>query len=292
MSDKPDHRPSPAGAEFFALPDHHVLALTGPDALRFAQAQTMNDVAALADGQWQWNGWLTPKGRIVALFALLRLDAQTVWLLLPDADPSVFAAQLQKFVFRSRLSIAVRTDLRASGALQPPATASGAHLAGDADIGIELDLGGQGGARTLRIGRQAADEDPQALARWRAFDLEHGLPRLDASQSEHWTPQQLSLERLRAFSVKKGCYPGQEIVARTHFLGQAKRGLALLRTPASATPGDAVLHNGAQLGSVVCVADGPAALALAVLPLERSTDQLEIAGQAAVELPLSDGLAR
>ena len=61
-----------------------------------------------------------------------------------------------------------------------------------------------------------------------AFDLEHGLPRLPASQAEHWTPQQLSLERLGAFSVKKGCYPGQEIVARTHFLGKAKRGLALL----------------------------------------------------------------
>jgi folate-binding protein YgfZ len=292
MSDKPDHRPSPAGAEFFALPDHHVLALTGPDALRFAQAQTMNDVAALADGQWQWNGWLTPKGRIVALFALLRLDAQTVWLLLPDTDPSVLAAQLQKFVFRSKLSIAVRTDLRVAGALQPPATASGAHLAGDAEAGIELDLGGEGGARTLRIGPQAAADDADALARWRALDLEHGLPRLDASQAEHWTPQQLSLEQLRAFSVKKGCYPGQEIVARTHFLGQAKRGLALLRTPAPASPGEAVLQNGAQLGSVVCAAGGPAALALAVLPLERSAEPLEIAGHAAAELPLSGGLAR
>ena len=47
----------------------------------------MSDVTGLADGHWQWSGWLTPKGRVIALFALLRFDAQTLWLLLPDADP-------------------------------------------------------------------------------------------------------------------------------------------------------------------------------------------------------------
>ena len=55
--------------------------------------------------------------------------------------------------------------------------------------------------------------------------MRHGLPRLPASQREQWTPQQLALDRLAAYSVKKGCYPGQEIVARTHFLGKAKRSL-------------------------------------------------------------------
>ena len=78
----------------FALPDHHLIALTGRDAAKFAQAQTMNDVAGLAAGHWQWNGWLTPKGRVVALFALLKLDDDTIWMLLHDADPADFAAQL------------------------------------------------------------------------------------------------------------------------------------------------------------------------------------------------------
>ena len=56
----------------FALPDHRVIALDGRDAIAFAQAQFMNDVAPLAVGRWQWNGWLTPKGRVIALFALLQ----------------------------------------------------------------------------------------------------------------------------------------------------------------------------------------------------------------------------
>ena len=85
----------------FALPGHRILALEGPDAARFAHAQFMSDVAGLADGHWQWSGWLTPKGRVLALFALLRLDAQRLWLLLPDAGvpdagPEGLVAQLRR----------------------------------------------------------------------------------------------------------------------------------------------------------------------------------------------------
>ncbi len=297
MSDKPDPTQAgfPAGsAGFFALPGQAVIELRGRDALAFAQAQTMNDVAALADGQWHWNGWLTPKGRVIALFALLRLDAETVWLLLPDADPRDIAARLQRFVFRSKVAIAVREELHVSGAFAPARDAAGAALGGDSENGVELDLGGEGGARTLRIGTQRSAEDATALARWRAFDLEHGLPRLEPSQSEHWTPQQLSLERLRAYSVKKGCYPGQEIVARTHFLGQAKRGLVLLRTDAPVAPGDDVRRAGVAIGSIVGAAAGDAgqAFALAVLPSAREAGELQVGGNPAGEMPLRDGLAR
>ena len=88
-----------------------MLTLEGRDAAAFAQAQFMNDVAVLAPGHWQWNGWLTPKGRVIALFALLKFDEQTLWLLLPDADPAELAAQLQRFVFRSKVRIAVGDTL-------------------------------------------------------------------------------------------------------------------------------------------------------------------------------------
>src|SRR5690606_27954448 len=89
----------------FALPDHHVVTLRGRDALAFAQAQFMSDVAALADGHWQWSGWLTPKGRVLALFALLKVDAETLHLVLHDTGPGDFASQLRRFVFRSKVAI-------------------------------------------------------------------------------------------------------------------------------------------------------------------------------------------
>lgn len=287
--DNPDV-PSPP---VFALPGHSILALEGRDAVAFAQAQAMNDVAALGDGQWQWNGWLTPKGRLIALFALLRLDGERLWLLLPDADPADIAARLQRFVFRSKVAIAVRDDLHVTGAFTAPLAASAAQFATTPGIGVELDLAGDGGPRSLRIGEEAAGEDAATLARWDACDLVHGLPRLPASQVEQWTPQQLSLERLRAYSVKKGCYPGQEIVARTHFLGQAKRGLVLLEGAFDAEPGAEVLRDGQALGRVVSVAGvGEHRIALAVLPLEREPGPLAVGGSQAVETALQGGLAR
>jgi folate-binding protein YgfZ len=125
------------------------------------------------------------------------------------------------------------------------------------------------------------------------FDLEHGLPRLDASQSGQWTPQQLSLDRLKAYSVKKGCYPGQEIVARTHFLGQAKRGLAGFQAPTSVPPGSEVRDGARAVGSMVsCIATDGGCELLAVLPLDQSTQALMAGDTALQPRPLREGLAR
>ena len=289
MHDNPQADP----ATNFALPDHRVISLTGRDAVAFAQAQFMNDVAAVTTGHWQWNGWLTPKGRVIALFALLRIDDENVWLLLPDADPASMAAALQRYVFRSKVTVAPRGDLVVAAAFAAPGVASAARLDGSMPGATELDMGTDAGPRRLRIGGPTERSEPAMVARWTAFDLCHGLPRLPASQVERWTPQQLSLERLRGFSVKKGCYPGQEIVARTHFLGTAKRGLALLEADAPLTVGDEVLTGDTPLGLVICAvsADGRH-LGLAVLPKERAFEPLSVGGKPARELPLGDGLAR
>lgn len=287
--------PQAAPGAVFALPGHRLITLIGRDATTFAQAQFMNDVAMLEPGQWQWSGWLTPKGRVIALFAVLKRSDEAIWLVLPDADPIAVRDALKRFVFRAKVAIEVRDDLRVTGAFVAPAAASGARFAGDdGREDLEMDLSGAGGARTLRIGAaQAALPDDTAIARWHAQDLLHGLPRLPASQAEHWTPQQLSLDRLRAFSVKKGCYPGQEIVARTHFLGQAKRGLVLLEADAPLEAGQDVTAGTAAMGKVVATGIGGAGhLALAVMPLERESIALEVNGVPVAEQTLRDGLAR
>jgi folate-binding protein YgfZ len=289
----PDSTFTPVSSTGQALPGYRVLTLCGRDATAFAQAQFMNEAAGLVPGHWQWNGWLTPKGRVVALFALLKLDSETLWLLLPDADPAVLALQLERFVFRSKVVIAARADLPVSGAFAMPMQAVGSGFAGNPMTRIELDFGGEGGARTLRIGGNAASQAHGGMARWATFDLAHGLPRLSDSQSAQWTPQQLSLDRLRAYSVKKGCYPGQEIVARTHFLGQAKRGLALFDAAEAIAVGSDV-HDGERvLGTVVSAASGlEGHCLLAVLPLEREAAALHVDGIPLRERPWSAGLGR
>ena len=286
-----------AGAQAaFALPDHTVIELHGPDATGFAQAQFMSDVAALPCGHWHWSGWLTPKGRVVAVFAVLKLADERLWLLLPDAPPTPLADALRRFVFRSKVTIAVRDDLHVQGTFAAAESASGSAIAGDADgdAAIELDFSAAGGERSVIIGREAAASSDPDVARWTAFDLAHGLPRLDAAQAGHWTPQQLSLERLRAFSIKKGCYPGQEIVARTHFLGKAKRGLVLIESDQPLAAGAQLRADEVALGSLVAATSTPDGrhLGLAVVSLERAAGALNIEGIAVREVLLQDGLAR
>lgn len=242
---------SPAHAPT-ALAGFELLAVAGADAAAFLQAQTMNDVRALEPGHWQWNGWLTPKGRVVALFALLRTAPDAFLLVLPDHPAEELRAALQRFVFRSKVVMTVdRGHVAAAGPVVD-------------GRGWTLDWDGAAGDRTLVVvpADAAAPPSPAVDAAWRAADIARGVPRLGPAQRAAWTPQMLSLERLAAFSLKKGCYPGQEIVARTHYLGQAKRGLARLRGAAIAE-GDAVHAGVNAVGTVVCVdASGTDALAV------------------------------
>jgi tRNA-modifying protein YgfZ len=287
----PDNLPVSASS-FFALPDHAVVALDGPDATAFAQAQFANDVAALSPGHWHWNAWLTPKGRVIAVFALLKLAEDRILLLVSDTDAGEFAAQLQRFVFRRKLKIAVADGLQVSGTFEKPDSAESARI-GIVGETIELDYGSDQQPRTLRLSPTVAPTlESTFQAHWFAQDLRAGLPRLPAAQREQWTPQQLSLERLHAFSVKKGCYPGQEIVARTHFLGKAKRGLVLFESDAPLATGDIVSDGSRPLGQIVSVLSASPSLALAVLPLDREPGSLGVDGTQLREIALLDGLAR
>lgn len=290
----PDNLP-PAFVAYPRLPGHQLLSLQGVDAAAFAHAQFSSDVTALPLLHWQWSAWLSAKGRTLAVFQLLRLAEDHVLLVLADGAADAIASQLQRFVFRRKVKVMVRSDLAVAGDFTAAEAATGAALATAAGGGWELDLGSDALPRTLRIGPaeafaagSEADEAAFALA-WRQADLRFGLPRLEESQREVWTPQQLGLDRLNGYSVKKGCYPGQEIVARTHFLGKAKRAVQLLHTAAPAHAGDGVQQDGAALGSIASVAGD---LALAVLPLETSDGDLQVGDAPAQRMPLLEGLAR
>ena len=279
-----------------ALSGTSVLAIQGRDAVAFLQAQLMNDVAALASGRWQWNGWLNPKGRVIALFALARVAEDAFLAVLPDFPAGELQLRLQRYVFRSKLSLEHRQDLQCAaqfpdlGAAPIPPTD---ELVQDEHGAWCLDMGGTGAARRLWLlptdSSRLAAAQASVDQRWYGLDLAHGLPRLGPGQSEAWTPQMLSLDRLKAFSLKKGCYPGQEIVARTHYLGKAKRGLARLRGAALAAGASVKDKAGQELGTVVCsLADE----ALAVLALDRESSGLEADGQSLEFLPRLVGLQR
>lgn len=284
----------------FLLPGWSVLTVEGPDAAAFLHAQTMNDVLSLQPGRWQWNGWLNAKGRLHALFGLLRTGDIDFALVIPDMPSAELGTALQRYVLRRKLRLDAAPAWRifgefVGGAHEQPSTDIATTTAGGGWI---LDLGTPVTQRRLHLvagadadralDAEAAVAGPPA---WFAADLRDGLPRLPAAQREAWTPQMLSLQRLRAYSLSKGCYPGQEIVARTHYLGQAKRSLHLISGERLCAGAEVRGASGAALGTVVCAhPDGH--LALGVLGALEPGADLRVAGIQAWEEALSDGLQR
>ena len=279
------------------LSGYSILAVEGPDSAAFLQAQMMNDVSMLVPGSWQWNGWLSAKGRVIALFSLLHVETGRYLALLPDFAAPELRDRLQRYVFRSKVVLRHAEEFTCASAFPAdvPFSSSRDLAMGDRHAGWQLDMSGDADARHLLVlpsdDTALAPPDPDSNSRWIAMDLAHGLPRLGPDQVEAWTPQMLSLERLRAFSLKKGCYPGQEIVARTHYLGKARRGLA--RLAGVDLHQHMVLSNqkNEQVGQLVCVSPDRAQ-ALAVVQLDHA-DQLIMAGEKAVTaLALLTGLQR
>ena len=283
----------------FVLPGWSVLVVDGPDAAAFLHAQTMNDVLALQRGHWHWNGWLSAKGRVHAVFALLRTGDAAFALVLPDLPAGELGTALQRYVFRSKLRLDASCGWRVygefDGAHDPPSADAAKMMEDGAWI---FDMGAPGSNRRLHLVPDAhADNaletggDEAGPRAWFDADLRHGLPRLPATQRDAWTPQMLSLQRLHAYSLSKGCYPGQEIVARTHYLGQSKRGLHLLAGDGLSTGAEVRDGSGGLLGTMVS-AHPAGHLALAVLSAFPPDAGLRVAGIEAREEAFVQGLQR
>jgi len=249
-----------------ALPRHGLLRVAGRDASDFLQRQTINDLRQLGQGaDSQWSGLLSPKGRLLYLFRLYRCADDEFVLVGAETDAQALGAALKRVVFRSKVSIeALESRLQGAIAAAPPDTAQEWH-AWDA------------GRWVCWTGSTLPDCIEDA---WQSIDIERLIPRIGAGMQDRFTPQMLGLGRLNGFSLSKGCYPGQEIVARTHFLGQQKRELQAVLAERDVQVGEAILVDGREAAHCLLVSRLRPRCALAVLPTPLSAS-----------LTLADGLA-
>jgi folate-binding protein YgfZ len=219
-----------------ALDNFEAVVLEGEDAVDFAQAQFASDLGTLEPGHWQWTCLLTAQGRVVAVALLLRPIATRLLLVTPGARSAELAERLRRFVLRRRvmLSVARPAVYGLGGATSSPAPNVGGAIH-EIEGSLRIEIGGVAG-RILQVGGTGPRLDAVARAAWRASDAMDGIPWLEGAAVEAWIPQALALGRLAAFSTRKGCYPGQEIVARTHFLGRNKRGLRRAMLPMGYDP--------------------------------------------------------
>ena len=261
-----------------ALTALSVLSVSGRDAASFLQGQLTNDVQLLADGRTQLAACNTPQGRVVALVRLRRVG-DVIHALLPSELAGPLATRLRRFVLRARVELVVRPDLRvawiATGGVEalPPGAVTFQHAPG------RLAVAATDEAWTAALGR-AFPNEPAATADWVAADIADGLPQVFAATSEAFVPQMLNLDLLDGISFRKGCYTGQEIVARTQHLGRIKRRTFRYRlAPGPAPVPLAGLHrDGAKVAEVVMsatVADGVELLAVTALEARGHALQAE-----------------
>jgi folate-binding protein YgfZ len=273
----------------------HLAALrfTGADALSFLQGQVSNDTQRLTESTPVLAAYSTAQGRVLALIYLLPHSSGVLAILpreilLPTMD------RMRKFILRAKVRIEDAADLIVAGSL---GAGSGSRYVEHDGIGMAPV--GHDASRYWVIGppeKIAAPADAAAANRietqWRLADIRAGLPQVYAATSEAFVAQMLNLDLLDGISFSKGCYTGQEIIARTQHLGRIKRRLFRLELPSGTWSVGQVLRlaDGRQ-GRLTEVIDSRGRTeALAVLSVEASSGGgADAPGEPlvdAVELPL------
>jgi tRNA-modifying protein YgfZ len=299
------------------LPQIGVLRFAGPDAASFLQGQVSNDMRHLGEGSPLLAAYSSPQGRVVAVVHLVP-HSSGILALLPREVAASTQERLRKFVLRAKLKIEDLSD-------QFVVAGMDANALGAAGIGVPgsseyLETNGVGVASVRRyagseperywvvgnaasvgdavpMGSTAAAPASSAVERhWRLADIREGLPQIYAATSELFVAQMLNLDLIGGISFSKGCYTGQEIIARTQNLGRIKRRLFRLRLPFGSWSIGAHLRLGdGRTGRLTeVVPSGAGFEALAVLSLDAGPGDAEAASGeivSAEELSLPYGAA-
>jgi folate-binding protein YgfZ len=238
------------------LRDWAVFTAQGADAASFLQGQLTQDVAGLPQGAVRLSGYCSAKGRLLASLLVWRIDAETFGLLVGSDVAAPFLKRLSMYVLRARCRLQDVTSQWSVHGLAGAASISRALDGGSAAPGRAASHQGgwvlglaaaEGVARALWLrSAQSPVPDLPALqpALWAWLEVSSGVPRITAPTVEQFVPQMINFERVGGVDFQKGCYPGQEVVARSQYRGTLKRRMHLFATDGEAAPGQEVFHSG------------------------------------------------
>jgi folate-binding protein YgfZ len=237
---------TPQAPGYFEIPDTGFISFTGDDAAAFLHAQLTSDVAGLRAPATQYSGYCSAKGRLLATFLVWRLEEE-ILLQLPASLREAVQTRLARYVLRAKVTIADATPRYAlfgaagdgaAAALSRqfeyvPASIHQVSRAGDLRVtAIPIDR------YVLLVPAERAGETRSSLEAvfqkrggddWTALDVTAGIPLITAATQDEYVPQMVNLDLVGGVSFSKGCYPGQEIVARMHYLGRLKQRLYRIR---------------------------------------------------------------
>lgn len=259
--------------ECYPCPHLAVVEIKGSDAIAFLQSQLTQDVNRMQAGCAALAGYCTAQGRLLASLVLMPTEDEQSVLAMVSADlVEPLLKRLRMFVLRSKVTLEPRPDLLVTGWLvrdtlaAAQATGSALPVAVWACQGtpygrwIAAPLTSQMPPRFWVVASPVQHDallnatagqrlDYQTNERWRSFDIQAGLPWIEKATQDLFIPQMVNLDLTDGVSFTKGCYPGQEVVARAHYRGTVKRRMHLGKGQNSEMP-----QPGAD---VYCLSEGP-----------------------------------
>lgn len=264
------------------LDNYGVIRVSGEDRLDFLQNQFSNDVRTVSESHSQLNAYCSPKGRVLALFRLI-MQSDNYFLVLPLERLQATLNRLKMFVLRSKVTLEDAShEIGVLGLAGSKATSAVNTLVATApsqvDDSVSVDslsvirTPGEpprytliGDYQTLKSAWSKCKEfaQPVSGSHWTYQNIQAGVPEVLEANSDEFVPQMLNLHSLNAINFKKGCYPGQEVVARMHYLGKQKRRmyLAHVDTDAALQVGENVYSEpeaqGQSVGKIVNVSASP-----------------------------------
>ncbi len=239
------------------LSESGLISVTGEDAKSFLQGQVTNDVNTITATQSQYSGYCNPKGRLLALFFAFQ-HQDTLYLSLDKALVASTQKRLQMYVMRAKVTLAdEQTNIARFGIAGDTAPQQlQKHYPNLPETDFEVTQHGEVTIIRMPLIKPAyqvithAEHRDQVLqtlsgsfsstdkAAWDYLETQSGIPEIVAATQAAFVPQMVNLDALGGINYKKGCYTGQEIVARTHYLGKVKRRTLLgsIKTQAGTTP--------------------------------------------------------
>lgn len=258
---------SDAGNASIVVPLAHLglIAATGEEAASFLHNQLTNDVQSLGPSQARLAGYCTPKGRLLATMLIWK-SGDAILLQLPREIQAAVQKRLQMFILRAKARLADVSDSQVALGLAGPDVAAAlapwfaelpaaAYGVTQQAAGTLIRMPDAAGAprfqwiASLDTAQQAWPQlvkslRPAAGAAWRALDIQAGIPLVVQATQEQFVPQMINFEVLGGVNFRKGCYPGQEIVARSQYLGKLKRRMLPAQVAATGvTPGTEVFAS-------------------------------------------------
>ena len=221
------------------LSDVGLMRVAGEDGATFLNNMLTNDVNSLLQSGVHRSGLCSPKGRLLATFLIWHEGADLMLALSADLHAAILK-KLSMYVLRSKVKLSDASDDRILIGISGPEAAKALAELGPAAPEL-LGVAGVDHGQVMRLGEQsyllAADAAaaegmwmklttrarPAGLAAWHWLEILAGMPMVTAATHEEFIPQMINFDLIGGVSFKKGCYPGQEIVARTHYLGKIKR---------------------------------------------------------------------